>query len=218
MASHFSFNNIFHSFSKTISEEKGADKKLTPRQKSHQQEIENSILVLTAAVIRCDKNFTSDVEKFILEFLSLQFGEHRKAHRINTITSHIESGTEPFTKIACKELKVLTTYDSRISILNFLFGIAAADDFANAKEIRCIHRIASYLGISEKDFGQAKEIFQYENSPHKILGVDSDASVTEIKTAYRKLVLKFHPDKNKNDAEAETKFRKIKHAFEMLNK
>lgn len=218
MASRFSFNNILHSFSKIVSEEETADKKISPQQKAHQQEIENSVLVLAAEVIRCDKNFTSDTEKFILEYLSLQFGSHKKAHRINVLNSHIESGTEPFTKIACKELKMLTTYDSRISILNFLFGIASADDFVNAKEARCIHRLSTYLGISEKDFKLLKENFLNQNSPYQILGVEEGASLTEIKTAYRKLVLKFHPDKNKSGEEAEKKFREIQRAFDMLNK
>ena len=44
---------------------------------------------------------------------------------------------------------------------------------------------------------------------YKVLGVDSKASADEIKKAYRKLSLKYHPDKNPGNQEAEDKFKEI---------
>ncbi len=54
------------------------------------------------------------------------------------------------------------------------------------------------------------------NDYYKILGVDKSASQDEIKKAYRKLALKWHPDKN-DTQEAEEKFKEINEAYEVLS-
>lgn len=51
---------------------------------------------------------------------------------------------------------------------------------------------------------------------YAILGVDKSASQEEIKSAYRKLALKFHPDHNQGDAEAEERFKQISQAYDVL--
>ena len=52
---------------------------------------------------------------------------------------------------------------------------------------------------------------------YEILGVDRDASQAELKRAYRKLALQYHPDRNPDDAEAETKFKEAAEAYEVLS-
>ncbi|MBL7073052.1 MAG: DnaJ domain-containing protein [Candidatus Omnitrophica bacterium] len=51
---------------------------------------------------------------------------------------------------------------------------------------------------------------------YSVLGVKKEASAAEIKKAYRRLAVKYHPDKNANDKKAEEKFKKISEAYYSL--
>lgn len=52
---------------------------------------------------------------------------------------------------------------------------------------------------------------------YEILGVDRSADDKEVKKAYRRLAMKFHPDRNPDDAEAEVKFKEATEAYEILS-
>lgn len=52
---------------------------------------------------------------------------------------------------------------------------------------------------------------------YKILGVDRKASADDIRSAYRKLAVKYHPDKNPGDKKSEDKFKEINEAYQVLS-
>ena len=52
---------------------------------------------------------------------------------------------------------------------------------------------------------------------YEILGVNKSSSQEEIKKAYRKVAIKFHPDKNPDDKAAEEKFKEAAEAYEVLS-
>jgi len=52
---------------------------------------------------------------------------------------------------------------------------------------------------------------------YEILGINKSASAAEIKKAYRKMAIKYHPDKNPDDTTAEVKFKEAAEAYEVLS-
>ncbi|BBL34825.1 chaperone protein DnaJ [Nitrosomonas stercoris] len=52
---------------------------------------------------------------------------------------------------------------------------------------------------------------------YEVLGVGRDADESELKKVYRKLAMKYHPDRNAGDAKAEEKFKEVKEAYEVLS-
>ena len=52
--------------------------------------------------------------------------------------------------------------------------------------------------------------------PYEVLGVDRKAGAADIKSAFRRLAKKLHPDANKNDPKAASRFAEINAAYEIL--
>ena len=52
---------------------------------------------------------------------------------------------------------------------------------------------------------------------YKILEVDKNATAEQIKKAYRRLAMTYHPDRNPGDASAEEKFKEINEAYDVLS-
>ena len=52
---------------------------------------------------------------------------------------------------------------------------------------------------------------------YEVLGVPRDAADADIKRAYRRMAMKYHPDRNKDDANAEDRFKEVQEAYDVLS-
>ena len=52
---------------------------------------------------------------------------------------------------------------------------------------------------------------------YEVLGLQKGADAAAIKSAYRKLAMQYHPDRNPGDAEAEAKFKEVGEAYSVLS-
>jgi molecular chaperone DnaJ len=56
-----------------------------------------------------------------------------------------------------------------------------------------------------------------EKSYYEILGINTNASSSEIKKGYKKMAMKYHPDRNQDDSNAEEKFKEVNEAYQILS-
>jgi DnaJ like chaperone protein len=108
--------------------------------------------------------------------------------------------------------------------MHYLWGIAQADGHIDTSEKNLLEQIAANLGIAPADAGSIKAMFVHStDEAYKILEVDQNASNDKIKKAFRKMAVKYHPDKVSHLGDdykkaAEEKIKKVNEAYEQIKK
>jgi uncharacterized tellurite resistance protein B-like protein len=183
-----------------------------------EKEIAASVAPLIAEMLR-PKGFSPASERLVRNFFQKHFPALQLEPVLQSVESYVVRGAQPMLKITCRHLRELIDENSCRLIITFLLELAAADDFVHARKLRMAQRMASYLHLAEEDFNIVRQKFLSHHSPYSILQVDASASLAEVKKAYRKMVLMYHPDKRPNDVseqEAREKFLQIQAAFEAI--
>src|SRR5690554_214807 len=185
-------------------------------------DFEVSLLILASIVIKADGKQDQRELDFVRQQFVGMYGKDRANHAFK-LFKELNKQEIPIRQV-CLQIRQMMDHPSRLQLLHFLFGIAKADGVVVEQEVKTIETIANYLGISHQDFESIKAMFySSSDNSYKILEITKDATVAEIKAAYRKMVKKYHPDKvihlgEEHQKGAEEKFRQVQEAYEHLQK
>ena len=181
-----------------------------------------SLLVLVAAVMKADGKVLKSELEYTKQFFVRSFGTEAASDALKMLRDLLKQNI-PVNEV-CMQIRTNMDLPSRLQLLHFLFGIASADGQVHASEHQLIAQIAQQLGISEKDYQSIESMFVANtDAAYKILETEPTATDDELKKAYRKMAIKFHPDKVHYLGEdiqkaADEKFQKVNQAWETIKK
>ena len=178
-----------------------------------------SLLVLSAAVVKADGKTTSQELATIRSFFATNFGPQAAVEAENIIKELITKDFNLYE--VCEQVRTNMDYSQRLQLYQFLVSLGACDGLMKA-EIDILEVIAANIRLSKSDSDSIFAIYRPNNdSNYRILEIDPSATNDEVKKAYRRMAMKYHPDKVANAGEAirqqaTEKFRMINEAYEAI--
>jgi len=181
-----------------------------------------SLLVLVAAVMKADGKVLRSELDYVKSYFVHVFGRSAAGEAIILLRDLLKQDID--VKAVSTQIRSQMDYASRLQMLHFLFGIANANGKIEPGELNILQTIAGYIGINNKDIDSIKAMFIVEtDSAYKILEIEPTATNDEVKQAYRKMAVKYHPDKVAYLGEdirnaATEKFQMVNEAYEKIKK
>jgi DnaJ like chaperone protein len=179
-------------------------------------------LVLVAAVMKADGKVLKSELDYVKLFFVRSFGASSAREAIRMLGDLLKQNI-PLVDV-CRQIQKNMDYSSRLQLLHFLFGIAQADGMIDSAELSTIELIAQNMGLNLKDIDSIRSMFiKNTDAAYKILEVGPTATNEEIKKAYRRMAIKYHPDKVSYLGEdfqkaAKEKFQKVTEAYDDIKK
>ncbi len=181
-----------------------------------------SLLVLVAAVMKADGKIMRSELDYVKNYFRQSFDESTAQEAVHILHDLLQQSI-PVDEV-CLQIKTNMDYSSRLQLLHFLFGIAQADGVFDPAEEQVIDQISYKLGVSQPDYDSIKSMFFPKTDwAYQVLEISAMATPEEIKKAYRKMAIKYHPDKVIHLGEdfqnaAKEKFQKVNEAYETIKK
>jgi DnaJ like chaperone protein len=182
----------------------------------------SSLIVLIAAVMKSDGKVLKSELDFVKDFFVRSFGQDQAQQAILLLRSVLDQNI-PVEEVS-RQIGQRMDYSSRLQLLHLLFGISKADGLVTPEELKMVERIAYYMGIKTEDFNSIRALFSDNlESAYAALEINPDATDDEVKKAYRKMAIKYHPDKvaylgEDLKAQANEKFQQLNAAYEKIKK
>jgi DnaJ like chaperone protein len=181
-----------------------------------------SLVILLAAVMKSDGKILKSELDFVKEFFIRSFGPDQ-AQQATLLLREILGQNIPVDEVS-RQISQRMNYSTRLELLHLLFGVSKADGLVSAEELKTVERIASGMGIKPEDFKAVKALFSDNlEAAYSALEITQEATDEEIKKAYRRMAVKYHPDKvaylgEELRIQANEKFQQLNAAYEKIKK
>jgi len=181
-----------------------------------------SLIALSAVVMKADGKVLKSEIQFVRSFFEKQFGVQRTNEYIKLLQNLLQK--EIPLRDVCFQIRTNMEHPLRLELLRYLFEVSKADGKVDKAEVHVLQQIADHLGISSKDFLSLKNMYYKDvDSAYMILEINVQATDEEVKKAYRKMAVKFHPDKLSSlgpefEKSGKEKFQKVQEAYEKIKK
>lgn len=181
-----------------------------------------SLLVLSTAVIKADGKFLKSELEYVKSFILRNFGQQAVNESLKIIQELYKKDINVYEVGA--QISANMNYSQRLQLFHYLVELARADGHVCQAELDVLRSITSALRINNADFTSITSMFSSDiESAYKILEIDKSATDQEVKSAYKRMAMKHHPDKVATlgpdvQKAAEEKFKKIQKAYEDIKK
>jgi DnaJ like chaperone protein len=201
------------------------DTSTRPRSTNQQaNDFQVALLVLIAAVMKADGRIVKSELSVVKRFLLQNYGEEGAREALQILKDLLDRDIN--VADVAMQCAVHLNYSVRLQLINMLIAVASGDDNVDASEVNVIRNIARYMRVSDADLSSLSAMFATQTNPnwaYEVLELSPACTDDEIKKAYRRMAMKYHPDKVNSLGEdvkqsATEKFRKVKDAYDHLKK
>ena len=183
-----------------------------------------NLLVLLAAVLKADMPASSSKIKLIKRFLKKNYD----AKTADEAFSQLEEILRQDIPIddACTKIRNSLDYSSCLQLAQFIYKLARIDGKITEATQLIINAIANGLGVASGNKQNTRQAISQNDAisaAYAIMGVNGSANIANIKKAYRKLAVEYHPDKVAHLGEAQKKianenFLQLTNAYDIIKK
>ncbi|VAX35465.1 Chaperone protein DnaJ [hydrothermal vent metagenome] len=182
-----------------------------------------NLISILAYVIKADHKVAKEEIQAVLSiFQKMGYGVHQMEIISRTLNFALNQPID--LQNICANFCKSSKYEERLMLLRIVYLVVMADGVFHPNEKKAIEDIVNLLGIDVQDFHSLEAEFIKSNDRYyEILGVQRGITKVELKKAYRKLALSYHPDRVAHLGEeyasiAKEKFQKISEAYEYVLK
>lgn len=195
-----------------------------------------ALMVLVASVLKADGKVTKNELNEVKQFLREHYEEGEALEALQLLKGCLAQDYNY--KSVCLQIKGQMNYSGKLELLHLLFKFSIVDDL-DPTELALLEEMSRLMGIRAQDFISLRSIYmahagqQSSNYSarsassmnlayaYDILELKSSASDTEVKKAYRKMAMKYHPDKvialgDDVKKSATEKFKAVNEAYERV--